>query len=775
MAVSTARSAPTPQHTAALREAVCNAPGSLPASVYANLVGLLYASRSSLVNGAATGAVCGALAWYWTGSLAVAAAALAVFVVGLTRVALQVAYVRRAGSLGSIRTWERLYGVGAVAYAFSLGMMCVAGILFTDVGAVHMMVVSVTIGYTAGITGRNAGLTHIVVPQILGATAPLSAVLLYEGYTGQTLYGVLGAMLVLFFVSMRDVASTLNSLMVRAFVSTDRLSLALTNMSPGLAMFDAEGRVTLINARFSEHYGLVQDAFGVGDTLRGLIEACRDAGKVRQEDVNAFSDSFAQRLAAPGKEEVTMELLDGRTLNLTFCRAEHKGAVVLVEDITQRVESERQISHMARFDSLTSLPNRWTFRHAMDKFLNEGRRFGVLSVDLDNFKDVNDTLGHPVGDSLLAEVATRLKATVGPLDIVARFGGDEFVILQENVTGRHEPGELAQRIISALGEPYELGGHRMLIGASVGIAMAPLDSDDADLLLKNADMGLYAAKSQGRGTYRFFEAEMDASAQARRRLELDLESAIKNGEFEIHYQPQLNLGQSRISACEALVRWRHPERGMIPPDKFIRVAEETGRIVEIGGIVLRRACLDAMTWGNEVRVAVNVSAVQFRRPGLVAAVRAALAESGLPANRLELEITESLFVDAASCIGMIHELTRLGVHISLDDFGTGYSSMSYLSKFPFHKVKIDRSFVRDLGNDLCNKAIVKAVSGLCADLSMSLTVEGVETPEQLEILRGLGTTDIQGYYFSRPVTNDRILAMLEKQAGHARLTLPLAA
>ena len=425
---------------------------------------------------------------------------------------------------------------------------------------------------------------------------------------------------------------------------------------------------------------------------------------------------------------------------------------------------------MARHDALTGLPNRVLFHDRLTRALTraeEGSSVAVLCIDLDRFKTVNDTLGHPVGDGLLKGVAERLSGCVREGDTVARLGGDEFAVIQHRLDSAEAAGLLAERIVETLSAPFEVGGHQVVTGASVGIAIAPADGSMAEELLKKADMALYRAKAEGRGAYHYFEEEMDERLQARRLLELDMRRALVAGEFELFYQPLLNLAENRIAGCEALLRWRHPERGLVMPGEFISLAEEIGLIAPLGEWVLRRACAEAVHWPDEMKVAVNLSPVQFRSRGLVATVMSALANSGLPASRLELEITESVLLDDnAVNIKVLHELRALGVRIAMDDFGTGYSSLSYLRSFPFDKIKIDRSFVADLTDHGDALAIVKAVASLGASLGMVTTAEGVETEDQFDRLRNEGCTEIQGYLISEPcdaATLRRLIAVPQKK------------
>jgi len=435
-------------------------------------------------------------------------------------------------------------------------------------------------------------------------------------------------------------------------------------------------------------------------------------------------------------------------------------------------ERERRITQLAFNDSLTGLPNRAFFRQHLDLELKQaerrGRPLALLCVDLDNFKSINDTLGHPAGDELLRAVAGRLSANVGDA-MVARLGGDEFTIILSHRDAHEAAGAVAGRLIAALAEPLDLRGHELAVGASVGIAMAPGDGGDADTLLKHADLALYQAKGEGGRTYRFFEAEMNARAQARHRLESDLRSAVANGEFELYFQPLFDLESNRIGSFEALIRWNHPTRGLVCPDDFIPLAEETGLIVPIGAWVIQEACRQAMKWPEDVRVAVNVSSVQFRKPGLANVLVQALAASGLDPRRLEVEITESIFLESSeSLIAVLHSLRAMGIRIALDDFGTGYSSLSYLQRFPFDKIKIDRSFIQQLLTRSGATAIVRAITDLARALGMETTAEGVENSEQLAELRLQGCSSVQGYLFSKPVDAAAVLDALAAANPAAR-------
>jgi diguanylate cyclase (GGDEF)-like protein/PAS domain S-box-containing protein len=435
-------------------------------------------------------------------------------------------------------------------------------------------------------------------------------------------------------------------------------------------------------------------------------------------------------------------------------------------DITERKRAEARLAFMAQHDGLTGLPNRNLLRQNMDEILQHTRRSSdkaaVLVLGLDNFKAVNDTLGHGIGDKLLRAVAKRLRSTLREVDTLARLNSDEFAIVQSGLTRPEDAVLLARRLLEAIGDPYLFDGHSIVIGASIGIAMAPGDGDESEKLLKNADMALSRAKNDSRGTFSFFEAGMDARAQSRRKIESDLRDAIQNDVLRPHYQPLIDLSTGHITGFEALVRWPDPERGMISPAEFIPVAEETGLINGLGGLMLRRACTDAALWPEEVRVAVNLSPLQFRTGNLLSIVMDALKQSGLPARRLELEITETLLLEKSSqVLATLHALRALGVRISMDDFGTGYSSLSYLRSFPFDKIKIDQSFVRDLAANRDAQAIVRSIISLGIGLGVTITAEGVETEAELSWLRAEGCHEGQGFLFSKARPNAEVVGLLK--------------
>jgi diguanylate cyclase (GGDEF)-like protein len=537
-------------------------------------------------------------------------------------------------------------------------------------------------------------------------------------------------------------------------VQNERLDAALNNMSQGLVMFDSSARLVVCNKRYLEMFGLSSESVKPGCTIREILDERVATGGFSADSVDVYRTELLAAVAQGTTFSKITNLPDGRIISIVNVPMAGGGWVATHEDITERLAAEERIKHLAHYDALTDLPNRVTFYERMETVLSRLRRsesIAVLSLDLDHFKSVNDTLGHPIGDRLLQAAAERMRSCIRGEDVVARLGGDEFAILQVPSQQSPDVTALAARLIEVVGAPYDIDGHQVVVGASVGIAIAPNDSDVPDVLMKNADLALYRAKADGGGIYRFFEVAMDARMQARRALELDLRKALVNGEFEVFYQPIVDVKTGQITTCEALIRWHHPERGMVPPHEFIPVAEATSLIVPLGEWILRQACAEAARWPKHVTVAVNLSPAQFKSRNLVQTVISALATSGLAAERLELEITELVLLqESEGAFAILHQLRHLGIKIAMDDFGTGYSSLGYLRSFPFDKIKIDQSFIQDLPAKQDSVAIVRAVVGLSSSLGITTTAEGVETKEQLASLTAEGCNEFQGFLFSRP-------------------------
>jgi diguanylate cyclase (GGDEF)-like protein len=532
-----------------------------------------------------------------------------------------------------------------------------------------------------------------------------------------------------------------------------RLEAALDNMNQGLCLFAADGRLAVFNRRFVEMFGAPR----VGASAETVL-----SGAGLQMLLESADDGAIATLSC--------DLPDGRSIAVSQQSVAGGGWVATYEDISERRANEARLGHMARHDALTGLPNRLLFSEHMRHLLARGRRgtgAALLCLDLDRFKTVNDTLGHPAGDEVLRTVTQRLRDCTRETDLVVRFGGDEFAIVQEQADQPRDAISLARRVIEALSKPFDVGGQEVIIGTSIGIAMSTDATDSPEALHKCADLALYRAKADGRGAFRFFEREMDIAAQARRSLELDLRRALAENRFELYYQPLVH--PDGIVGFEALLRWHHPDRGVISPADFIPLAEEIGLIGRIGAWVLVQACSAAATWPGTLKVAVNLSPAQFRTRSLIDDAANALAISGLAATRLELEITESILIqEGDTVLETLHALRRQGIRIAMDDFGTGYSSLSYLRRFPFDKIKIDQSFVKGMDEDEDCRTIVRAVIGLGRSLRMSVNAEGVETFTQLAALREEGCLEIQGYLFSKPRPAAEIAGLL-LQFGNATL------
>jgi diguanylate cyclase (GGDEF)-like protein len=532
-----------------------------------------------------------------------------------------------------------------------------------------------------------------------------------------------------------------------------RFDTALDHMSQGLCMFDRDQKILVCNKRYAEMYGLTREQTRPGTTLREIVQYRIAKGLFAGATPNEYMHERTARVTTASNS--VQQLSDGRFIAIARRPMACGGWVTTHEDITEQRQAEAKIAYMAHHDALTGLANRTLLHERLEQALERvghGEALAVHCLDLDRFKEVNDTLGHAVGDALLQAVTARIAGCIRETDTLGRVSGDEFTIIQCPIASTEEARAVAARIVEVVQEPFSLMGHQVMIGASVGVALAPKDGIDGEMLLRSADLALYKAKHERRGTYRFFEADMTSHLQSRRDLELALRNALQNGEFEVYYQPLLNLEHNAVCSFEALIRWNRPGIGMVSPANFIPLAEETGLINQIGEWVMREACREAAAWPDHIMVSVNLSPVQFKNRALVQMIMSALAASGLAPSRLEVEITESILVqDSDSALEMLKSLRLLGVKIALDDFGTGYSSLSYLQSFPFDKIKIDRSFIKDLetGNENA-LAIVSAVVQLGSSLGMATTAEGVETTDQLEIVRSRGCTEIQGYLLSPP-------------------------
>ena len=763
------------------------ADAELPKEIRAALIESLFAPIASLIVGAAACSIVGATVALRVGDAWIMANSIAILAFGMLRVVSAVLYKRskEADRLVATKVWERVYEYGAWAFSALLGLLCWLTITHTVDASLQMAVTTTSAGYAAAISGRNAGRPFIAVGQLALCTLPMSiALLAYPDWA----HNALGFVVLMFIYGMIDITLSIRDIIIQALTMTrkeaalaarfeqqaNRFDIALNNMSHGLCMLDEQNRLQVWNDRFLEMLHLKNAPVRVGMPAAQLIRHSIRAGNHKTRSVKKVFNDLAHGLRKDRFDQVQTSPDGDRTIAVSRRMMAGGGSVVILEDVTESKRAQERITHLAKYDELTGLANRTHFRERINGMLaamHKGRNhIAIHLIDLDRFKSINDTLGHPIGDKLLKEVASRLKTVIRPADMITRFGGDEFVVLQVGTERYQDAKWLAQRLARTLKDPFDIDGHRIDIGASIGIAMAPMDGVDADQLLKKADMALYAAKNGGGGDHRFFALEMEEAAQERRALELDLREALASEQFNLHFQPLVDLRTGRVTTCEALLRWNHPSRGMVPPSVFIPIAEETGLIIALGEWALLRACSEAAKWPKSVKVAVNLSPVQFRDRGLALQVVSALAKSGLPAQRLELEVTERLLLeDNDGTLAVMEQLKNLGVGISLDDFGTGYSSLNYLRKFPFQKIKIDQSFIAGLGEERDAQAIIGAVAGLGARLDKVVVAEGIETEEQMKQVRMHGCHEGQGHLFGEPMTAEAVLTQLETSTTVAQL------
>jgi diguanylate cyclase (GGDEF)-like protein len=580
----------------------------------------------------------------------------------------------------------------------------------------------------------------------------------------------------------RIIAITIRPVPGGGFVSThtdvtereelrNRLDVALNNMMQGLAMFDRDFRIIVANRLYAELYGLPVEHVRPGTPLRQIVEHRLAHGHHPGATVDEVLDKLVSR-THDGAHEYVNDLADGRSIAVSV-RCLNDGCTVTTHrDITEKRKSEAKISHMALHDGLTGLANRVLLKDRLEGALAcvaPGSMVALHLLDLDRFKQVNDSLGHPAGDELLRQVAARLCLLVRTTDTIARMGGDEFAIVQEGITEASDAVSLAHRIIESISQPYDLAGQQAVIGTSDGIVLGLSNAQSSEELMRQADLALYRAKNEGRGALCFFEPHMDVEMQARRLSECELRRAIVGGQFELHYQPLVTVEAGEIASVEALVRWRHPTKGLLLPDTFLPLAEEIGLIAPLGEWIIRTACASAARWPRDTRVAVNLSPIQLHCDQLPSMVADALAGSGLSPERLEIEVTEAaLLTRGEITLDVLYRLRELGVRIVLDDFGDGWSSLSRLQCFPFDKLKIDRSYISDIADNTSSIHLVRAMVTLAGALGMTSTAEGVETDDQLALVRAGGCTEAQGYLFSRALSGNEIDKLLIRAEVFAR-------
>jgi diguanylate cyclase (GGDEF)-like protein len=709
----------------------------------------------------------------------IATIAVALPIVAAARVSMIVLYWRRKRHPADPRTllkWEIAYGAGAAVHVSLLSLFCAWTFLYTPDGFGRIASLSGVLAYLVGVPCRNFASGLLVTALSFCAAAPIYAALLYTGGAN-----ILIAVLVLtpFFATIHSVARRLRGVFQEAAVRAHELSRlagrfdsALNNMPCGLVMMDSRGRVVVTNHKLSELLQLpAEEALDDAD-LKTLFERCARNGLIDRARAFEALAAVRARIADGAGLDPQLDLNDGRILSLTVQNIEDGGAVLLFNDVTERNLAAARINELARFDTLTGLPNRIEFSERAAALLPEkaaDEDIALMFVDLDEFKQVNDTLGHAVGDQLLRAAAERLKLAVRPGDLVARLGGDEFVVFLDSASSLAQIEAIARAIVAAMAKPFDITGQQLRVGASIGIARGVDVGLDLGVLLRCADMALYLAKADGRGSWRLFEPDMEIRARARRELEFDLRAAIENDELDLCYQPIYHVAEQRFSGCEALVRWRHELRGMVPPSVFVPIAEEMGFVVEMDDCVLRKACQAAASWGGDNNIAVNLSAMSFETVEIIERVKNALALSRLSPERLEIEITETaLLRNVEMTRSILHELRKLGVRISLDDFGTGYSSLSYLHSLPLNKIKIDRSFLAGLDQDPRALKLLTGVAQLSKDLGLTIVVEGVETQEQFALITSATEVDeIQGFLFSVAVPQAEIARMFGEQQKSA--------
>ncbi|HZZ63279.1 MAG TPA: EAL domain-containing protein [Roseiarcus sp.] len=668
------------------------------------------------------------------------------------------------------RRHETAFAIGACASLATVSLWTLLSFCVTREPFIQFLGATMTIAYAFGMLSRSYAIYRGFNLQLVAAFLPLSAAMFVAGGWYPVAIIVAFVPLIAF---MKGYSSRLKANFLgvvaaqqKAAMLAARLDTALNNMSHGLCMIDATGRLILANDQFRAIFRLGEEVAVAGESVHSLFRRHIEPQLLSQSQFSPSVRALFHGADIASDVTVPIDTKDGRSIEATVNRMKNNGTVLVIQDVTERRNAAARINRMAHFDAVTELPNRRSFEEELAKALELGRpRVGGLTVmflDLDNFKQVNDSLGHATGDKLLAEIARRLDRIVGPRDLVARWGGDEFVILHRHGPGLPETSTVARRIIEEIGRAVVIDGSEVIIGASIGAASAPDDGTTPDALLSKADIALYAAKADGRRGWRAFEREMDTKIQMRRLIELELRAAVANKAIDLHFQPIVDVRTRRIVSFEALARWRHPVRGAVSPGEFIPIVEEMGLMEEFGACVLRHACEACASWPQDISVSVNLAPSQFRSGNIEAIVEGGLRASGLRPDRLDLEITESTLLDDRSDARRTLEALRArGCRISLDDFGTGYSSLSYLLSFPLDRIKIDRSFTIGLGIQERASILVESVAAMSRKLGMTVLIEGVETERQMRIIEQLETiAEVQGFLFSPPVARAEALALL---------------
>ncbi len=749
----------------------------LPTEVFAVLIDDLYSVLVSLAIGATTATLVGGIAVLRTDNPWLAVLTVATAAIAAARLLLTFGYRKNrltfGGNAAALRRWERWYAIGASGYGACLGSTCFVALAFTDDPVSHLLLISNAVGFSAGTTARNSSRPRIAVAQVSFILLPI---VIGSALRLGAAYAALSLITFLYYLATIEIAQYLGGNRVRLLLATREkgalnflFEAALNNMAQGLCMFDSQQRLLIANRRFSEIFKISSNKLTSGTSIREVMALARATDK------NPDAAAAAQRklLTESPTGSVVTTLADGRIISISHRPMPDGGLVATFDDVTEQRRAETRASFLATHDDLTALPNRMVFSQSVSEAVKIGRRydqqFAVMFVDLDRFKIINDTLGHSAGDALLIEIAKRLTQSVRESDLVSRIGGDEFVILLRKISNVEQVTRVARKILAAVVKPLTIHGHECRVTASIGISLFPSDAQDEESLTKNADAAMYAVKEEGRNSFLFHSQEIKTQSIERLMLETSLRRALERNELLLYYQPKQDISRGSISGVEALLRWHHPDLGLLQPSRFIPLAEETGLIVPIGKWVLETACAQSMAWQRQglpaIRIAVNLSPRQFADPNLLDDIGAALEKSGMPPELLELEITESMMMqNVEHTVQVLTAIKSLGITLAIDDFGTGYSSMSLVKKFPINVLKIDRSFVREITTDSEDKAIADAIIALGRALDLTIVAEGVETVEQEAFLRAHNCDEIQGYLISKPIPADEFAGFL---ANHA--------
>ncbi|MEQ1901158.1 MAG: EAL domain-containing protein [Devosia sp.] len=744
---------------------------TLPPVDYVSMIRSLYADRRVMMLGALASALAAATAAIEAQNLVLLLIAVAFVIVGVARNIDMLAFSRidiADDDVATASMWERRATIGAAAIAATYGSWSLYSFLFVNTPFSEMSSLAVSVSVLVGVAGRNFAIDRLVSIQVALIGTPLAVGMLFDG-TFHT--AMLSLVLFAFFVSIRKVSANIRAILIKAVhgrLEASRLAgeldAALATMHHGLCMLDAGGLIAVANDRAEIAFAGFVPGSWKGRPFAAMISAAADRGSIPQRSAEQLLDIVRSRrngkivlkLAANEYSEVTVSSRQGKV-------------VLLFEDITERVRAEERINFMAHYDALTGLPNRGYFGEQVESDLRRRREIGskspvtLMIVDIDDFKHVNDTAGHLVGDRLLVDTADRLNRTLGERCLVARLGGDEFIVYR--AAGLEDgPGDDVDAVLSAFRAPFSILGESVSADVSVGVVVSRDPNDDLDALMTKADLALYKAKGNGKGQAQVFHDDMDTAYRYRQRLKTELKLCVATNGLTLHYQPLIDLKTRKVVACEALARWTHPQLGSIPPSLFIPIAEETGLISEITRWVLKTATAECRNWPEDISVSVNVSARDFRYDDVEAMVETALEVSGLAPSRLEIEVTETTLIEEKeAATSILSALGKRGIGIALDDFGTGYSSLSYLQALPFTKLKIDRSFVMDIGANPRSLKLLSNVAQLGKDINLTVTAEGVETEEQLELISQHTAVDqIQGYLFGVPLSSRDIAELIQR-------------